>query len=53
MVQMHQDGASDETSRLLGIETEFELGVKVNVGDSSTLWPEGLIASNRELELDK
>ncbi len=49
MVQMHQDDASDETSRPLGIEAEIE----VDVGGWVAQWPEGLIAPDRELELDK
>ncbi len=43
MVQMHQDDASDEASRPLGIEAEVEVHNR----------PEGLIAPDRELELDK
>ncbi len=31
MVQMHQDTVSDEASRLLGIEAEVEVEVKVDV----------------------
>ncbi len=56
MVQMHQDDASDEASRLLGIEAEVEVDdlrlremLEVEVGNR----PEGLIAPDRELELDK
>ncbi len=32
MVQIHQDDASDEASRLLGIEAEVELKVEVDIG---------------------
>ncbi len=50
---MHQDDASDETSRPLWIEAGVEVEVEVDVGGWVTQWPEGLIASDRELELDK
>ncbi len=56
MVQMYQDDASDEASRQLGIEAEIEiydLRVEVDVGGQGTQWLEGLIALDRELELDK
>ncbi len=46
---MYQDNASDKASRPLGIEAEVE----VDVGGWGTQWPEGLIAPDRELELDK
>ncbi len=54
MVQMHQDDASDEASRPLGIEAEvgvddLRLMLEVEVRNR----PEGLIAPDRELELDK
>ncbi len=49
MVRMYQDDASDEASRPLRIEAEVE----VDVGVKGTQWPEGLIAPDRELELDK
>ncbi len=32
MVQMHQDDASDEASRPLGIKAEVEVEVEVDVG---------------------
>ncbi len=53
MVEMYQDDASDEVSRPLGIEAELEVKIEVDVGSWGTQWPEGLIASDRELELDK
>ncbi len=31
-VRMHQNDASDEASKLLGIEAEFEFEVEVDVG---------------------
>ncbi len=43
---MYQDNASDEA---VGIEAEIE----VDVGGWGMQWPEGLIASDRELKLDK
>ncbi len=46
---MYQDDASDEASRPLWIEAEVE----VDVGGWGTQWSEGLIAPDRELELDK
>ncbi len=53
MVQMHQDDASDEASRPFGIEAEVEVDIKVDIGVWVTQWPKGLIAPDRELELDK
>ncbi len=50
---MYQDDASDEASRPLGIEAEVEVEVEVNIGGRDKQWPEGLIAPDRELELDK
>ncbi len=41
-----RDDVSDED---IGIAAEFE----VDVGDWGMQWPEGLIAPNKELELDK
>ncbi len=41
-----KDDASDKA---VGIEAEIE----VDVGVWGTQWPEGLIAPNRKLELDK
>ncbi len=45
---MHQDDTSDEASRPLGIEAK----VKVDVGGWGMQWSKGLIAPDRELELD-
>ncbi len=53
MVRMHQEDANDEASRPLGIEAEVEAEVEVDVGGWGTQLPEGLIALDRELELDK
>ncbi len=56
MIQIHQDDVSDEASRPLGIEAEVEVDdlrlremLEVEVRNR----PEGLIASDRELKLDK
>ncbi len=46
MVQMYQDDASDKA---VGIEVEVE----VDIGGWDMQWPEGLIAPDRKLELDK
>ncbi len=53
---MHQDDARDEASRPLGIEAEFEVDdlrlrqmLEVEVRNR----PEGLIAPDRDLELNK
>ncbi len=53
MIQIHQNDASDEASRPLGIEVGVEMEVEVDVEGWGTQWPEGLIAPDRELELDK
>ncbi len=45
MVRMYHDDAWDEA---VGIKAKVE----VDVGDWGTQWPEGLIAPDRELELD-
>ncbi len=45
-----RDDASDEA---VGIEVEFEVDVEVDVEDWDTQWPEGLIAHDKELKLDK
>ncbi len=53
---MHQDDASDEASRPLGIEAEVEvddLRLKKMLEVEVCNRPEGLIAPDRELELDK
>ncbi len=56
MVRMHQDDASDEANRPLGIEAEVEvddmrlrLMLEVEVRNR----PGSLIVPDRELELDK
>ncbi len=53
MLQMYQNNTSDEASKALGIEVEFEVEIEVDVRSWGTQWPEGLIAPDRELELDK
>ncbi len=53
---MHQDDASDEASRPLGIEAEVEvddLTLRQMLEFEVCNKPEGLIAPDRELELDK
>ncbi len=50
---MYQDDTNDKASRPLEIEAEVEVVVEVDVGYWGTQWPEGLIAPDRELELDK
>ncbi len=53
---MHQDDASDEASRTLGIEAEVEvddLGLRQMLEVEVRNRPKGLIAPDRELELDK
>ncbi len=49
MIQTYQNNASDEASRLLGIDAEVE----VDVGSWGTQLSESLIAPNKELELNK
>ena len=44
------DDASDKAG---GIKAEVEVEVQINVGGWDTQWPEGLIAPDKELELDK
>ncbi len=56
MVQMHQDDASDKASRPLEIEVEVEvdnLRLRERLEVEVRNRPEGLIAPDRELELDK
>ncbi len=53
---MYQNDASDEARWLLRIEAEFEvddLRLRQMLGVEVRNRPEGLIAPNRELELDK
>ncbi len=45
-----EDDASDKA---VGIEVKVEVDVEIDIGDWDTQWPKGLIAPNRELELDK
>ena len=49
MIQMHQNNTSDKASKLLEIEAEIELDdLKLRYETAK-----GLVASDRELELDK
>ncbi len=46
MVQMYQDDTNDKVVRI-------EAEVEVDIWGWGTQWPEGLIAPDRELELNK
>ncbi len=43
----------DVSDNAVGIDAEVEVDIEIDVGGWGTQWPKGLIAPDRELELDK